>query len=47
MKITKKDCQNMQKINIENYLMKKKKHKKRIYMEKISIKICREKTKKE
>ena len=25
----------------------KKKHKKRIYMEKISIKICREKTKKE
>ena len=24
MKITKKDCQNMQKINIENYLMKKK-----------------------
>ena len=31
MKITKKDCKNKQEINIENYLMKKKRYQKRIW----------------
>ena len=45
MKIMKKDCENKQKINIENYLTKKKIKKEN--MEEIDIKICLKKIKKE
>ena len=44
MKITKKNCESEQKINIENYLTKKKVKKEN--MEKIYFKICLKKTNK-
>ena len=43
MKITKKDCENKQKVNIENYPTKRKM--KRENMEEIGIKICLKKIK--
>ena len=45
MKITKKDCENKQKINIENYLKEKKIEKKNA--EEIDIKICLKKINKD
>ena len=45
MKTTKKDCENKQEINIENYLAKE--NVKQENMEEIDIKICLKKTKKD